>query len=340
MIDNSWNHENSIRGKALLIILGIRYFSNDPVEYSKATQQLQSLMQAAIVDGNGVRWKTIADSDDLETSAEESLALVIEALEAGKQEQEFGPGIIKWLMTYKNEQQWHTTKGTSAIIDLLLKQRNSVVAATHTMRADFNEKSIKVSDDILYGSTSAFCQTETIQSIRLRKEEDEPINANIGWYHFSNSNDLNRLNKEVNINKSWYHINHQTKEWELSDSNFVYKVGEKVKIVIALESSKALRYVWINDKRSGAFEPEEYNSGYQYGRYFGYYQSIRDAGINFFAEFIPSGKTQIEYEMIVAQEGEFSGGMAMLQCIYNPSVTSYSSTQSIISKSGSGNFAD
>jgi TonB-dependent SusC/RagA subfamily outer membrane receptor len=337
-IDSSWTHENSIQGKALLIILGMRYFSNDPVEYSKATQQLQSLMQDAIVDGNGARWKTIADADDLETSAEESLALVIEALEAGKKEQEFASGIIKWLMNYKNEQQWHTTKGTAAVIDLLLKQRNSVVAATHTMIADFNERSVKVSDDVLYGSTSAFRQTENIQSIHLTKQQDDPTSVNIGWYHFSNATDLNKLNKEVNISKSCYHINSQTKEWELSDSNFVYKVGEKVKIVIALESSKALRYVWINDKRSGAFEPQEYNSGYQYGRNFGYYQSVRDAGIDVFAEFIPSGKTQIEYEMVVAQEGEFSGGMALLQCMYNPSVTSYSSTQSIISKSGSSNF--
>jgi hypothetical protein len=323
----------------LLIITAIRYFSNDQVVYSKAIQQLQSLMQSAIVDGNGIRWKAIADADDLETSAEESLALVIEALEAGKQEKGFAPGIIKWLMTYKNEQQWHTTKGTAAVIDLLLKEQNSSIRDSHTLTAAVNDKSVTVSDDILYGSVSAFHQTENVRSIHLRKQEDEPINANIGWYHFGDPTNLNDLNKVVSISKNWYHLNSQTKAWELSDSNFVYKVGEKVRIVIALETSKALRYVWINDTRSAAFEPEEYNSGYQYGKHFGYYQSVRDAGIDFFAELIPSGKTEIEYEMVVAQEGKFSGGIAMLQCMYKPAVTSYSNTRSIISKSGLDNFA-
>ncbi|HTM92355.1 MAG TPA: MG2 domain-containing protein [Flavisolibacter sp.] len=339
IIDSRWSHESSIQAKALLIITAIRYFSNDQVVYSKAIQQLQSLMQSAIVDGNGIRWKAIADADDLETSAEESLALVIEALEAGKQEKEFAPGIIKWLMTYKNEQQWHTTKGAAAVIDLLLKEQNFSIRDSHTLTAAVNDKSVTVSDDILYGSVSAFHQTENVLSIHLRKQEDEPINANIGWYHFGDPTNLNDLNKEVSISKNWYHLNSQTKAWELSDSNFVYKVGEKARIVITVETSKALRYVWINDKRSAAFEPEEYNSGYRYGKYFGYYQSIRDAGLDFFAEFIPSGKTEIEYEMVVTQEGKFSGGMVMLQCMYKPSVTSYSNTQSIISKSGSSNFA-
>jgi TonB-dependent SusC/RagA subfamily outer membrane receptor len=329
VINSSWNHRSSLQANALSIITAIRFFSNDPAEYSKAVQQLQSLMQAAIVDGNGIRWKTIADADDLETSAEESLALMIEALEVGKQEKEVVPGIMKWLMTYKNEQLRHTTKGTAAVIDLLLKERNSVTAGTHSVTAVINDKSATVSDNILYGSTAIFHRIENVQPIHLTKQENDPINTNIGWYHFTDASGSNGLNKEVNISKSWYHVNAQSKAWELSDSNTVYKIGEKVKIVIGLETGKALRYVWINDKRSAAFEPEEYSSGYRYGKYFSYYQSIRDVGIDFFAEFIPSGKTEIEYEMVVNQEGKFSGGMAMLQCMYKPAVAGYSNTHAI-----------
>lgn len=339
IIEAEWGHENSLQAKALLVINAIRYFPDEPAMYSKAKQQLQSLIQSAIIDDNGIRWKTIADADVLGTSAEETLALVTEAFEAGKQVKEIVPGIIKWLLTYKNEQQWHTTKGTAAVIDLLLKEQNSVTADTYSLSATVNNSSVTVSDDILHGSTSVFHQTKNVQSIQLEKQAGEAINVNLGWYYFGNTDYLNKLNHEINVNKKWYHLNSQTKAWDLSDSNTVYKIGDKVKIVIALETSKALHYVWINDKRSAAFDPEEYNSGYKYGRYFSYYMSIHDDGIDFFAEFIPSGKTEIEYEMVVAQEGTFSGGIAMLQCMYQPSVTSYSNMQLIITKSGSENSA-
>lgn len=329
IIEAEWDHQNSLQGKALLVINALRYFSDDLAIYSKAKQKLQSLMQSAIVDDNGIRWKAIADADDLETSAEETLALLTEAFEAGKIHEEIAPGIIKWLMTYKNEQQWHTTKGTAAAIDLLLKEQNTVISNTHSLYATINNRTVSVSDDLLSGSTSVFHQTDNVRSVHFKKRENETINANLGWYYFTNADNLSALNKEVGVNKKFYHLSSQTRNWELIDSNTVCRIGDKIRIVIVLETSKTLRYVWINDKRSAALEPQEYKSGHEYGKYFSYYKSIHDDGIDFFAEFIPSGRTEIEYEMVVAQEGKFSGGIAVLQCMYQPSITSYSNLENL-----------
>jgi alpha-2-macroglobulin len=54
--------------------------------------------------------------------------------------------------------------------------------------------------------------------------------------------------------------------------------------------------------------------------------------MQFFAEFIPSDKTKIDYEMLVRQEGRFSTGMASLQCMYNPAVMAYSNSEEVLSK--------
>jgi hypothetical protein len=85
-----------------------------------------------------------------------------------------------------------------------------------------------------------------------------------------------------------------------------------------------LQYVFINDKRAAAFEPLDNSSGYRYNDGVHYYQSVKDAGYQFFADFIPSGKHNIEYEVKLAQEGSFTNGIAVLQCMYRPDITAYS----------------
>jgi hypothetical protein len=45
----------------------------------------------------------------------------------------------------------------------------------------------------------------------------------------------------------------------------------------------------MSDPRAAAFEPKENNSGYRYNPAFNYYQSVRDTGLELFAEAIPKG---------------------------------------------------
>lgn len=62
---------------------------------------------------------------------------------------------------------------------------------------------------------------------------------------------------------------------------------------------------------------------------FGYYQSIRDTGVDIFAERIPKGTSELNYELIVAHSGEFTSGPAILQCMYQPANTAYSKTTNV-----------
>ena len=102
------------------------------------------------------------------------------------------------------------------------------------------------------------------------------------------------------------------------------KIADKIKTVLTITASKQLKYVFIDDKKAAALEPAEgAGSGYQYGDHINYYQSIRDAGMQFFAASIPSGVSSISYETVVATEGKFYGGTTSLQCMYQPQVRTY-----------------
>ncbi len=77
-------------------------------------------------------------------------------------------------------------------------------------------------------------------------------------------------------------------------------------------------------------EPQEIESGYKYDDGLEYYQSVKDAGYLFFVDKIPSGIHSISYETIISASGNFTNGPASLQCMYQPSINTYSNTSKVI----------
>jgi hypothetical protein len=165
--------------------------------------------------------------------------------------------------------------------------------------------------------------------IELKKATSEPATGNLTWYYVSSDDNLSLSNKELSLKKELFRYNSSTATWEPIHENTVLKMAEKIRVQLTIETSKTLRYVYIDDKRAAAFEPGENHSGYAYAAGFSYYQSVRDAGMQFFSGFIPSGRSTLSYEMIVAQEGSFHNGPAVLQCMYKPEVSAYSNSITI-----------
>lgn len=77
-------------------------------------------------------------------------------------------------------------------------------------------------------------------------------------------------------------------------------------------------------------EPRQVESGYEYRDGLEYYQSVKDAGYLFFIDKIPSGIHNIEYETVINASGNFTNGPASLQCMYQPSINTYSNVSSIV----------
>ncbi|MFN4080669.1 MAG: hypothetical protein ACK4NS_07185, partial [Saprospiraceae bacterium] len=56
----------------------------------------------------------------------------------------------------------------------------------------------------------------------------------------------------------------------------------------------------------------------------GYYQSTRDLATHFFMDYLPRGLHVLEYGLVVSHRGDFSNGIATLQCMYAPEFSSHS----------------
>jgi hypothetical protein len=161
-------------------------------------------------------------------------------------------------------------------------------------------------------------------TISLSKTNINIASGYLSYYYFSKTAPANGYN--VQLIKKLSRWSETKKEWENITATTLLHPGEKVRASLTIQSQRAIQYVYINDSRSAAFEPVDNSSHYQYDADFAYYRSVKDAGFQFFANSIPSGEHTITYEMKVAQEGRFTNGMAVLQCMYKPEVTAYSNS--------------
>jgi hypothetical protein len=101
-------------------------------------------------------------------------------------------------------------------------------------------------------------------------------------------------------------------------------VGDRVISRIELSVDRPLEYVHLKDMRSSCFEPENVFSTYKYRQGLGYYESTRDAATHFFISYMPKGFYVFEYPVRVTHSGNFSNGIATLQCMYAPEFASHS----------------
>eukprot|EP01037_Dinobryon_pediforme_P007431 gene7431-7495_t len=316
--------KQSLGQQALLIINTFKFNTTAEALYKKAQQQLETISQLAIQDNqNGIRWKDISDAEDLNTSAEETMALLAEAFQLSSTYTYINPGMVKWLLTTRQDQHWQTTKATAAAIDMLQKEQGGSIGGNTSLSAEIAGRHLYVSNDLLNGVPADFVTAQQMPSTITLQHKGANTNGAITEYYFAKPISLDTLNKAVRISKQFYSYD-KNQGWIPFTNGIRLKTGDKVRVKLTIETSSRLKFVHISDPRAAAFEPADNNSGYQYNNGLGFYQSVKDTGLEIFTESVPRGISEITYEMIVAMNGEFTSGPARLQCMYQPAVTAYS----------------
>ena len=108
------------------------------------------------------------------------------------------------------------------------------------------------------------------------------------------------------------------------NNNAHLKVGDKLIIRIELRADRDMEYVHMKDMRAAGTEPVNVLSSYKWQGGLGYYESTKDASTNFFFSWLSKGTYVFEYPLFITHEGNFSSGVATIQCMYAPEFISYS----------------
>ena len=96
------------------------------------------------------------------------------------------------------------------------------------------------------------------------------------------------------------------------------KKGDKVITRLVITTDRDMEFVALKDLRAACFEPVDQLSGCAWKENVCYYKTAKDASTQFFFSFLPKGTYIFEYELWANNSGEYTSGIASLQCQYAP----------------------
>lgn len=267
----------------------------------------------------------------------ETHALLIEAFDEVTDDQQAVEEMKVWLLKQKQTQDWKTTKATSdAIYALLLRGTDMLaddevaVITVGSMKIDAaNDPEIKTDAGTGYFKKAwdgSLVKPEW-GDVTVTKSSNTVSWGAVYWQYFEQLDKITTFEETpLTINKKLFV---ERREGVMpvivpieKDANLT--VGDKVTVRIEIRVDRDMEYVHLKDMRASCFEPVDYLSGYRYKAGLGYYQGIKDASMNFFIDYLRKGTYVFEYELVVAQKGNFSNGITTVQSMYAPEFTSHS----------------
>ena len=285
----------------------------------------------------------------------ESQAVMIEAFSDIDNNETTVSDLKTWLLKQKQTQNWRTTRATAeACYALLLNgplnpkggnAQPSILEVNQTVEIKLGTGTTLTSANGAEAGTGYFKQRIEAQNINPQmgnitvsiKNSTAPPSGGGGglgstswgaiyWQYFEDLDKITTAATPLSLVKKIYVEKNSDRGpvlRELKDGDDL-KVGDKVKVRIELKADRNMEYVHMKDMRAAAMEPTNVMSQYKWQGGLGYYESTRDASTNFFFSWLPKGTYVFEYPMFVTHAGNFSNGIASIQCMYAPEFTSHS----------------
>lgn len=241
-----------------------------------------------------------------------------------------------WLLKQKQTNHWKTGKSTAAAIHAMLMTPEGGVS-------DWLLESTPV--QVTLGSQRLQAQGAEAGTGYIKQSysgtEINPAMANIqvsnpnssvawgsAYYQYWQALDKIKLYEDnpLTIDRSIYRIDANANGTTAAPikAGDAIQVGDKLKVKLRLKVDRPMEYVHLRDMRATGLEPADVISRYQWSDGLAYYQSTKDVSTDFFISYLPVGTYVLEYELRANLAGDFTSGIAHIQCMYAPEFGAHS----------------
>ena len=246
-------------------------------------------------------------------------------------------GIVQWLMLDKKLNHWKSTRATAESIYALVhylkheKQLGIEERANVKIGSSVNKDWVFKADEYTGHKNQLVVTGDNIKpdmaKITVAKDTKGLMFASATW-HFSTE----KLPKQAqgdffHITRKFYKRVPQGDKWTLQPlaEGASIAVGDQLEVQLSLRSKHNAEYIHLRSPRAAGYEPVNHTSGYRWEMGIGYYEEIRDSGANYFFEHLPAGEYSFKYRLIATTAGLFRTAPAMVQSVYAPEFSAYSS---------------
>ncbi len=241
-----------------------------------------------------------------------------------------------WLLKQKQTQHWKTTKATADACYALLLNGANWLAEEPEVKIQLGSKHIDLShlpQEAGTGYTKINIDKNEIQAamgnIRVQVTGNQDGATTWGavyWQYFEQLDRISESSTPLSLTKQLYKVinTERGEELVLLKNDEEVNIGDKIKVRIELRVDRRMEYVHMKDMRGACFEPTNVLSNYKYQGGLSYYESTKDAATQFFFDKLNPGTYVFEYCMFSTIRGDFSNGIATIQCMYAPEFSSHS----------------
>ena len=244
-----------------------------------------------------------------------------------------------WLLKQKQTQLWESTPATVNAVYVLLKTGNNWLESEGKVNIQLGNITIDTKDaeagtGYLSRAFDAPAIAPDMSKVKITKEDEGPGWGALYWQYFEDLDKITQAKTSLNVEKSLFieKVTSAGKTLEPVSAGNPLKVGDKAIVRLTVRNDRDMEYVALKDMRGACFEPVEQISGTRWREKVVYYQSTRDASMNFFFYNLPKGTYVFEYPLFVTRAGEYSNGITTIQCMYAPEFVSHTAGERVIIK--------
>jgi hypothetical protein len=315
---------------------------------------IQSLKETAIhKEEMGMYWMQRGQSYWWYEAPIEAQSLLIECFKEVANDVATVNEMKVWLLKNKQTNNWETTKATADACYALLLSGTDWLTSEPNVVLKLGNKTISSGDQKREAGSGYFKVKIEGKQVRpemgrlfltLSEGEGTSPTSNshsnsspsgrsggaswgaIYWQYFEDLDKISVAKTPLEIKKQLFLERSTARGPELVPiaANGTVKIGDKLISRIEIIVDRDMEYVHLKDMRASAFEPINVISAYKWQGGLGYYESTKDVSTSFFFDRLPKGKYVFEYPVFVQQAGDFSNGIATIQCMYAPEFSSHS----------------
>lgn len=283
---------------------------------------------------NGMFWKNNRRGYFWNESPIETQALLINVFDEVAGDTRSVEEMKIWLLRNKQTTHWETTKATLAACQALLTKGKNLLDENRPVKIRIAQHPLEELCPVQAEAGTGYVKTSLPgPEIKPEMGKIQVENPNQGiawgaayWQYFEQLDKITAAQTDAVVDKQLF-IREKTEQGTrlkpigpLSPIT----VGQEIVVRITILSKRDMEFVHLKDLRAAGFEPVSTLSGYRWQEGLGYYQEIKDAAVNFFIGYLPKGTYVFEYALRASHSGEFSNGIATLQCMYAPEFVTHS----------------
>jgi len=317
-------------GKYLQGMVALALYRTGDVQ--TARNILASLRETAIRnEEQGMYWKGMEGGYYWYDAPVETSALMIETFREIGQDTAADRQLKTWLLRRKQTHHWPTTKATTDAVYALLMGGSDWLDQKRSVSVQLGDKRVEMAGEAGTGYDKKIFDAPFINppmgnitvSMSSARGGGSPAWGAVYWQYFDQ---LDRITPAgggkppLRVEKRLY-IQRNTNGGPVLDTipeNGTLHIGDRVIVRLVMRADRDLEYVHLKDMRGACMEPVNVLSGYQWQGGLGYYESTKDVSTQFFFSLVQRGVYVFDYPLLVEQTGEFSNGVASVECMYAP----------------------